>query len=506
MAMTYSGWRNERIGLLGGASILQVSGALVCTVPAWLALSNQRYVAALFWGVIAIAVAVMVFVTVHERVLYRWVTDVALFTVGKATGASQWQAGVVGDALTRDRAQELDLPGPLQRLKIHDGPPHAGSAMRRVSLVQDPSGVWVVVAGMHHPGLSLSDPGAGERYAEELGTMLSSLARAEHGVKRLSVYVRTVPDNGAERAAWHAEHALVDSSIPQSVIDSTDELEKTVLSASIEHEIYVAIAFTDDHLSKPAKAAGGGVGGRAAVIYRYLGDVETGLTACGCQGINWLSTGQIAAAIRTGYNPSEAGSLAVADALNARGTGAFDEVLPAGAGPSAAPAPNPRSYTHDAFRSVSYSLLLPDLGTQVGKLSPLLTPAMAMERRCVALHYEPLTVKEAQKQVERDSSLTTMASELKQSRGFRVGTRKKNEETKTRTQERTLAAGHTLVRVAGVVVVTVPSSYEIETNAALIEAAARRGGYSLMRLELSQEMGFVAGVLPLCIGLPKRGS
>ena len=502
MSTTYSGWRNERIGIIGSASLIEVVLVLLVSLPGWFALSVQHWITGLLLLVAAVACAVLVFVQVHERQLYRWVSDSGLQVVGRVSGASRWRAKAATGHFSSEDLKKLDLPGALQSLKVHDGPPHAGSGMRRVCLIQDGERNWTLTASARHPGLSMADPTARGRYAEGLGQMVSAVARAERGVQRVSIYVRTVPESGAERAAWHHEHARDD--LPATLVSSTDELEGMILASSVAHEIYVTVRFREDLLAKEARSAGGGVSGRAAVMYRSLPGIEAGLVGCGCQDISWLSTGLLAAAIRTGYNPSETGALGIARAEQARGRDSFADVEPVGAGPSEAPAPRARSYAHDAYRTASYCLLLPDLGTQVGRLAPLLTPAVAGERRCLALHYEPMSVKDAQTQLDRDTSKTQMSTELKRSKGFKISERHKRMGDRAKRQEQQLAAGHTLVRVAGVVAVTVSADQEIETNAALLEASARSGGYSLMRLDLSQDLGFVAAVLPLGIGLPDR--
>ena len=60
------------------------------------------------------------------------------------------------------------------------------------------------------------------------------------------------------------------------------------------------------------------------------------------------------------------------------------------AGPTLVPAPAARSYTHDGFSSVAYSVLPPESGTVFGSLGPLLAVRTAGERRTLAIHYEVL--------------------------------------------------------------------------------------------------------------------
>ena len=139
-------------------------------------------------------------------------------------------------------------------------------------------------------------------------------------------------------------------------------------------------------------------------MYRALPEVTGLLTSAGCEQVTWLSKGEVAAAVRTGFNPAAAQSIQVARAAKALGFEAFDEVQPAAAGPSAAPSPHARYYDHDGFRSAAYSLILPEMGTQVGSLGPLLTPGQPGERRSLALHYEPFDDKEASKAAEAQST------------------------------------------------------------------------------------------------------
>jgi hypothetical protein len=45
----------------------------------------------------------------------------------------------------------------------------------------------------------------------------------------------------------------------------------------------------------------------------------------------------------------------------------------------------------------------------------------------------------------------------------------------------------------------------VDDAAASFEGSARAAGYQLLRLDLAQDSGFVAAVLPLGVGLPRRG-
>lgn len=68
-------------------------------------------------------------------------------------------------------------------------------------------------------------------------------------------------------------------------------------------------------------------------------------------------------------------------------------------------------------------------------------------------------------------------------------------------QEAQIAAGHALTRVAAVITVTVPMDHSIADAAAGLRAAARGRRLLLRPLDLAQDAGFFAAVLPVGLGL-----
>ena len=61
-----------------------------------------------------------------------------------------------------------------------------------------------------------------------------------------------------------------------------------------------------------------------------------------------------------------------------------------------------------------------------------------------------------------------------------------------------------MVRVAAAASLTVASERDVEDHAASFEAAARPSGYTLLRLDLAQDSGFVAAALPVGVGLTDK--
>ena len=175
---------------------------------------------------------------------------------------------------------EPDLPGVLTRLRFPDGPMFADRG--RICLIHDTvDGRWGATAQLTHTGTGMLSPAECDQLAARLGTLLTGLGH-RGVVDRLSLYVRTVPDDGAEYQLWRARHARPDA--PALAHRATRELDATIGSVSLRTELFVCVSGREDVLRRPADAAGGGVAGRAHALYRVLDGIEDGLTTAGCAG------------------------------------------------------------------------------------------------------------------------------------------------------------------------------------------------------------------------------
>ena len=498
----YSGWRREKFGPFAGLSGRQAAAVAISWIPPLAAVGRSHWGSALQLGVVSVLVSALVIVPVHQRPAVKWLWDAMLFAAGHALGWAEFRARAATSAGSQARLDEPDLPGVAAALKFHDGP--AIGALPSVCVIQDPrAGRWSATAAIVHPGLGNADGAMRELYAAHLGGMLAAAAATEE-ICRISIQIRTVPDDGAERAAWVGDHRSPRA--PAVVVAVTDQLESLMASTAVRHEVFVTVAVAEAKVRRAAREAGGGVEGRARVLYRHLQEVEQRLRGLGATSVCWLSTRELAATIRTGYNPGDALTLqrAFQEATRGRMTTLGPRI--GAAGPSAALPPTPRAYTHDASTTVSYALLFPELATKVGSLTRMLAVGCSGERRTLTLHYEPIPASRAGRQVEQDLWASEISQDMRTKRGFRVGRTERRRARETSAHEQQLAAGHTMVRVAGVAAVTVPSHWNVEDHAASLEAASRACGYALMRLDLAQDVGFVASCLPIGVGLSSRES
>ena len=484
--------RREHAGWIMGLTPAQAACCVALAVPVLWAVSAGRFPDALVLASVCGPVACLIVVPVRGRPALRWLWHLACHQVGVATGWSRWQSqAAAGAAVAPD---EPDLPGVLQRLSFPDGPPFRD--LGRVCLIHDTAEArWGATARLTHSGVGMLSDAECERLAARLGNLLLSVGHREV-IDRVSLLVRTVPDDGTEYEVWRAAHQT--TAAPDLALAATDELDRAIGSVSVRHELFVTVSGREDVLRKPAAAAGGGVVGRAHVLYRVLDGLEDPLKALGARTVRWLSGENLAEAIRTAFNPAASAVLTTGHLTHGQPRG-----LPlAAAGPTHAPSPAARSYSHDGFTSVTFAVLMPEAGTVFGSLGPLLAVRTAGERRTLAIHYEVLDGHRAARSVRGNRFRSNVMTDWKRTKGFNTTAQDERAATGARTQEHAVAAGHAIVRYTVASSVTVPRHWNIEDHAARLENDAA-GRFRLLRLELAQDSAFVVACVPVGIGLPR---
>ncbi|MGH3827159.1 MAG: SCO6880 family protein, partial [Pseudonocardiaceae bacterium] len=401
--------RREHAGWIMGLTPTQALTCLALAVPVLWTVSAGQFLDAVVLAMVCGVLACLVVIPVRGRPAARWLWHLVLYQVGVLTGWSRWQSKAASGAPV-DPA-EPDLPGVLARVSFPDGPPFRDQG--RVCLVHDTGEArWGATARLTHSGVGMLSDAQCERLAARLGTLLLSIGHRDV-IDRLSLLVRTVPDDGTEYEVWRAAHQVPDA--PELARDATGELDKTIGGVSVRHEVFVTVSGREDALRKPAAAAGGGVAGRAFALYRVLDGLEDSLKALGARSVRWLSGAGMAEAIRTGFNPASAAVLTTGHLSGADGGAG----LPlAAAGPTQAPPASPRAYTHDAFTTVSYTMLMLEAGTVFGSLGPLLAVKTAGERRCLAIHYEVLDARRASRVARGNRFRANAMTDWKSSKGF----------------------------------------------------------------------------------------
>lgn len=485
---TYAPGRPERNGWIMGLTMPQ---ALICVgafFPLVLLFGSNRPGTALALLPAAALVVALTVVPIRGRPAARWLVDTVLFGAGRMAGWSSWQSrAAAGLPVDPD---EPDLPGLLSRLDLIDGPQMPGHG--RVCILHDTAeGRWGAAARLSARGVGLASAIECRGLAAGLGRALKGLADTDR-IDRASLVVRSVPDDGTAHALWRDRHQVDDA--PELAVAVANDL-RSMATVAVRQEAFLTVSATDDALRRAANAAGGGAAGRAFTLHRALHALTEPLQQMGCDAPEWMTSAGLAESIRTGFNPAAAGL------LTHRRLETGDPGLPrAAAGPTRAPGPAARSYTHDGYTTVSFAIIPPRAGVKFGSLAPLLAVRAPGERRSLAIHYEVLPQRMAQKLATRERQTSTLVTEVRAAKGFGTAAKDAQDQGSSYRQEHSVAAGEAMVRYAVVASVTVPSDWNVEDHAEALETSVA-GAYHVVRLELAQDSGFVAANLPVGLGL-----
>ena len=318
MSVEYADYTRDRVGFFFGMTGPQLATVMAAGVPLLLAVGVQRWALAGLCLLGFAAVVLLVVVPVRGRSATQWIGALVAHTVGRGLGWSAFRGKVgVGEPVAPDDA---DLPGILAGVQVHDGPPR-GARLTRVALIQDHAAqTWAATARVVHPGIGIAEARERDRMGEGLAQLQEVLARTDLA-RMLVIQVRTVPDDGAERAQWVAKNRRADS--PALSRRVNDDLAVSLTAAGVRTEAFVTVVVAESAIARPARQAGRGLIGRARVLYGLLAEVEAHLLgAVRCTSVDWLDSADLAAAVRTGFAPSDRAVLvqAAADAATHPGT------------------------------------------------------------------------------------------------------------------------------------------------------------------------------------------
>jgi hypothetical protein len=501
MTAVYSEYSKARIGWLPfGLTGWQGATVAICTLPVLWALKEDAWASAGMFALISAAVTLVTVVPVRGRSAIGWISASTTFAVGGLAGWTRYRSRA-----TRGRTEDLaevDLPGSLAGIEIHEGPP-TGLAAARVAIIQNhATRTWSATAAIVHPGTGMRDAEDRARMGRGLADLIDQASRGEL-IDEILFLVRTVPEDGAERDQWIARHRRPDG--PAHVMAINDELQHVLTGASVRTEAFVTIVIPESRLGKAAKEAGGGVEGRAQVLYSQMAEIEAQLKGgLGATSVSWLTSPELAVACRTGFAPGDRAGIIDALGAKARDPAVNADIPWAMAGPSGADAVA-RHYSHDAWNSISATLKLPVKGAVLGALAPILAPTGTGERRSYLVAFPILSQSKATRASASSEWATDMGQALREKAKMKQNTKTKDEAEQVRSLEAKLARGCALTRPYAVCTVTAPKTARIAEYGRRLDASIRRAGFAPLRLDLAQDVAFAASVVPLGISLTRKG-
>lgn len=494
----YRDYSRANVGWFFGLSGWQLGAVTLSLLPIFWSIQRQSWNTVLLFTFLWTAIVLIVIVPVRGRSATEWTIASLRFTCGSLAGWTRFRSHA-----SRGRVDDFgsaDLPGVLNAVQVHDGPP-IGPTQARVAIIQNhATKTWAVTAAVTHPGIGMADGQRREFFGTGLSDLLDLCSRTEL-IDELLIMVRTVPDDGAERSQWMSRHRRPGS--PPLAQAINDDLHTTLSRASVRTESFVTIIMPESQLAKEAKEGGGGFDGRARVVYLLMGEIEAQLRgAMGIAEMSWLTSPALAGACRTGFAPGDRAG--IVDALVARETSDTTnaDVPWAMAGPSGADQLI-RHYSHDAWNSVSVTIKLPAKGAVMGALAPVLTPTEAGERRSFVVSYPIIRQQVADRRSASSEWSADLGEALRDKAKVKQRAKARDEADKARALDRKLAGGNSMTQPHAVCTVTVPKTMRISEFGRRLDASVRRAGFAPLRLDLSHDVGFASSTVPLGVSLTR---
>ena len=489
----------DRHGWFFGLTGPQVFLVLGSALPVWLAMSVGEWAALIALVPLWLLSVALICVPVRGWSAAQWIGVLVRHALGHAAGWTRFQSkAAVGEV---DDPSEADLPGVLTGIQIHDGPPMAGRVVRPAIIQNHAIRTWAATARIVHPGIGMADDDDRNRMGSGLAELFEA-ASANSQIDLVAICVRTVPDDGTERAEWVRRHAR--SSEPKLSARIHHQLDASINGAAVRTEAFVTVVVREDAIAKDARRAGRGVPGRARILHGILAEVESRLTGViGCTQVTWLDSAALAVAIRTGFEPGDAAALTDSVIHHERDPSIAAGVPVAAAGPTTARAAM-RSYRHGEWESIAATVLLPRKGAVMGALARALVPSQVGERRALTVFFRPVGQGVADRTTGRAEMSAAMAAEVRRKVGRVERAKDRRSVQQVHDTDEKLERGRSLVRLSSALAITVPRGWSAQDYGRRLDASVRVCGFTPLPLDGAHDAAFAAAAMPLGTGLPKR--
>ncbi|MFM9613482.1 SCO6880 family protein [Streptomyces niveiscabiei] len=425
------------------------------------------------------AVALLVFVRHRGRALADWVPIVTRYVSRRMRGQLVWLARP-----SRRPVREglLHLPGTAASLRVVTAPD------RRYGGVHNPhTGTLTAVVKVSSRAYALLDPGTQNANVSGWGRALAALARTGQ-VARVQVIERTVPDSGDALRRYWQEHGRPETPLAGAVYG---ELIQSAGPAAAPHEAYVAVSLDAKAAKRLINQAGGGLTGAFSVLAQLTSTFDQAARTAGLNPTGWLTAKEIAAVVRTAYDPR---ALTALDRWSSSGRPAAE---PAAAGPVVVVEKADHIATDSAVHATYWVENWPRIETSAGFLHQLLFTAGI--RRTLSLSYEPKALDSALRDVQRKKASVIADAAERARRGQVDSEADAIEYQDIKSRERQLIAGHADVALTGLLTVSADSEDELRSACAAVETAAVGAQIDLRPLTWQQAEAFTVAALPLAL-------
>ncbi|MEU6243974.1 SCO6880 family protein [Streptomyces sp. NPDC047024] len=469
----------SRRGILLGLSLPQLV-LVSCTVALLLmTVLTTGLLGALALTPLWAAAGALVAVRRQGRSLIDWAPIVARYAQRRRSGQTAWLARPV----TRPRQDGiLHLPGSAAALTVVT----PGDSANGAAAVHDPHRqTLTAVARVSSRAFALLDPATQNHNVTAWGRALAGVARTGH-IASVQVLERTVPDSGDTLTRHWSQNGRPQAPVAGEIYS---ELVASAGPAAAPHETYLAVSLDLKAARRLIAQAGGGLPGAFTVMEQTTASIAQAARTAGLMVTGWLTAREIAAVIRTAYDPK---ALAALQQWSESGRAEAD---PAAAGPVVQVEEYDRLATDSARHATYWVENWPRTETGAGFLHSIMFTAGV--RRTLSLIYVPQGLESALRDVQRKKAAIIADASERSRRGQVDREEDSVEYADIKTRERQLIAGHADVALTGLVTITAETDALLDAACAQIETAAVGAGVDLRRLLFQQPPAFTLAALPL---------
>jgi hypothetical protein len=506
---TYSGWQREKGGAFFGLDKTQTMFLAAAAVIVLVPLVTHSWAALAIAGPVTGILVAAALLRIEGRVPAQWIRTYAASRVVRMTGGHQFRSNPRYQTITAsgglggapDPADEWDLPGVLAPLRLLAAPDGHGGMMAVVH--HRVHNTYTAVARVTHPGLALLASAQAQHRVQGWATWLAQACAEDGAVCRIGTYHAAEPGEADELAGWAETH--VRSEAPAQAVELVQEILAADRRKVAEHTSYLSISLSATRSRREVRNAGGRDAGACAVLTRRLSTLAAGVLGAGVVVERWLGPREMAGVIRSSFAPHSRRELGARAVQSRRPgwAGAEPGVPPGLAGPTWAET-SWGVYEHDDSWSVVAEIEWPRSPRDASMLAGLLA-ASAKGRRHVAVLYEPIGPRAAERNLQVDKTRRDVAIRLRQRTGQIPPEREQRDLAVATAQDAELAAGHGLLRFAGYASVTVTDRSLLEEAWDELCADAGAAGLVLRRCSGWVDTAFACAAVPVGMGLPGRG-
>ncbi|MFE0116523.1 SCO6880 family protein [[Kitasatospora] papulosa] len=469
----------SRRGILLGLSLPQLSLASCMLALLLMTVISTGLLGAVALAPLWTASGALIAIRRHGRSLIDWAPIVTRYAHRRRTGQTLWLARPV----TRPRQDGvLHLPGAAASLKVVT----PGDSANGAAAVHDPHRqTLTAIARVTSRAFALLDPATQNHNVNSWGRALAGIARTGH-IATVQVLERTVPDSGDILTRHWTRNGRPETPVAGQIYS---ELVSSAGPAAAPHETYLAISLDLKAAKRLITQAGGGLPGAFTVMEQTTASLAQAARNAGLMVTGWLSAREIAAVIRTAYDPK---ALAALQQWSETGRA---EAEPAAAGPVVQFEEYDRLATDSARHATYWVENWPRTEMGAGFLHGIMFTAGV--RRSLSLIYAPQGLESALRDVQRRKAAIIADANERARRGQVDSEEDSVEYADVKTRERQLIAGHADVALTGLVTVTAETDALLDAACAQIETAAVTAGVDLRRLNYQQPDAFTVAALPL---------